>query len=122
MTAINDITGDLLKSKKPTDSYRDGWDRIFGKKTEAPQVLPEAPQLPSALPAPSFESCICTQCGKWKGAHAIGPGQSTDSLCFCPRFVNGQWEGRPVSDFAADRPGDFAELQQAMKDGTGIWG
>lgn len=120
MTAINDVTGDLLKSKKATDSYRDGWDRIFGKKTETPQVLP-VPQLPPALPAPHHESGLCEKCGKWKGAHAILPGQPTDSLCFCPRFVNGQWEGRPVTDLMADRPDAFAELQQAIKDGKGIW-
>ena len=32
MTAKNDITGDALVSKTPTDAYRDGWDAIFGKK------------------------------------------------------------------------------------------
>ena len=32
MTSKNDVTGDPLISKSPTDSYRDGWDRIFGKK------------------------------------------------------------------------------------------
>ena len=31
-TAHNDITGDALISKTPSDSYRDGWDRIFGIK------------------------------------------------------------------------------------------
>lgn len=30
----NDITGDELKSKTPTEKYRDGWDRIFGQKKE----------------------------------------------------------------------------------------
>ena len=34
MTAKNDITGDPLVSKSPTESYRDGWDRIFGKKNK----------------------------------------------------------------------------------------
>ena len=32
MATRNDVTGDPLISKSPTDSYRDGWDRIFGKK------------------------------------------------------------------------------------------
>jgi hypothetical protein len=32
MATRNDVTGDQLISKSPTDSYRDGWDRIFGKK------------------------------------------------------------------------------------------
>ena len=31
MTSKNDITGDSIASKKSTDDYRDGWDRIFGQ-------------------------------------------------------------------------------------------
>lgn len=34
MATKNDITGDPLITKSSTDSYRDGWDRIFGKKKE----------------------------------------------------------------------------------------
>ena len=37
MIARNDITGDALKTKGANDDYRAGWDRIFGKKEEAPQ-------------------------------------------------------------------------------------
>ena len=29
--ATNDITGDALRTKATSDSYRDGFDRIFGK-------------------------------------------------------------------------------------------
>lgn len=36
MTSTNDITGDKLITKSSTDSYRDGWDRIFGKKPSLP--------------------------------------------------------------------------------------
>lgn len=32
MSATNDVTGDALVTKKTNDAYRDGWDRIFGKK------------------------------------------------------------------------------------------
>lgn len=32
MATRNDITGDSLTTKSATDSYRNGWDRIFGKK------------------------------------------------------------------------------------------
>jgi hypothetical protein len=40
----NDITGDALVSKSATESYRDGWDRIFGKKpTPAPVTVLAAP-------------------------------------------------------------------------------
>jgi len=28
----NPITGDLLKTKAPTEEYKDGWERIFGNK------------------------------------------------------------------------------------------
>jgi len=31
MTSKNDITGDELKTKQPTNAYREGWDRIFRK-------------------------------------------------------------------------------------------
>ena len=34
MTSRNDITGDELKSKTNNDKYRDGWERIFGKKDQ----------------------------------------------------------------------------------------
>lgn len=29
MTSRNDITGDAIASKQPTDAYRSGWDAIF---------------------------------------------------------------------------------------------
>lgn len=32
MATRNDITGDELKSKTNSDSYRDNYDRIFGNK------------------------------------------------------------------------------------------
>lgn len=31
-TAKNDVTKALLISKAPSEDYRKGWDRIFGKK------------------------------------------------------------------------------------------
>ena len=33
-TAKNDITGDSIATKSSSDAYRDGWERIFGKKKE----------------------------------------------------------------------------------------
>jgi hypothetical protein len=107
MPTTNDITGDSLVSKKSNENYRDGWDRIFGKKA------PEA-----KLPTKGPDENVCADCGKWKGAHAILPGQPTDSLCFCPRLVNGQWEGRPISDFKADQPEAFKEILKGIEDGT----
>jgi hypothetical protein len=34
MTTRNDITGDELRSKTPTDKYRDNYDKIFGNKDQ----------------------------------------------------------------------------------------
>lgn len=31
-TAINEHTGKAIKTKSPSDSYRENWDRIFGKR------------------------------------------------------------------------------------------
>lgn len=39
MTARNDITGDALITKSSTDAYREGYDRIFGKKKQATIVI-----------------------------------------------------------------------------------
>ena len=43
MTAINEHTGDKLKTKEATEAYRNNWDAIFGKKVEeeAEQELPQ---------------------------------------------------------------------------------
>jgi hypothetical protein len=35
MATTNDITGDAIQTKNVSDNYRDGWDRIFGKKKNA---------------------------------------------------------------------------------------
>jgi hypothetical protein len=34
MTTRNDITGDELRSKTPTEKYRDNYDKIFGNKDQ----------------------------------------------------------------------------------------
>ena len=34
MTAKNDVTGDLIKTKGSSEQYRDNWEKIFGKKKE----------------------------------------------------------------------------------------
>jgi hypothetical protein len=41
MSSRNDITGDKQATKSATDAYRDGWDRIFGKKN-VPKKKPDA--------------------------------------------------------------------------------
>lgn len=40
MTSRNDITGDAIQTGTSSDAYRDGWDRIFGKKDQ-PKVAEE---------------------------------------------------------------------------------
>ena len=49
MTARNDITGDAIASRAPSDSYRDRWDAIFGRRgtpavREAQQLLTDLAQ------------------------------------------------------------------------------
>ena len=34
MTAKNDVTGDLLRTKAGNKKYADNWDRIFNKKKD----------------------------------------------------------------------------------------
>lgn len=36
MAARNDITGDSIATKNPSEEYRNGWDRIFGKSHVTP--------------------------------------------------------------------------------------
>jgi len=35
MSANNDITGDIIRTKPSSINYRDGWERIFRKKKQA---------------------------------------------------------------------------------------
>ncbi len=51
MTARNDITGDAIQTKGPSDAYRDGWERIFGKKQPAPsqQAKPTTEEVEASL-------------------------------------------------------------------------
>jgi len=44
-TARNPITGAWLQTKPATDSYRDGYDAIFGKKPELMPVAKPWPEL-----------------------------------------------------------------------------
>jgi len=41
MTSKNDITGDEIKTKSSTENFREGWDRIFGKKHKEEVALSE---------------------------------------------------------------------------------
>lgn len=37
-TAKNDITGDTIASKTTNDAFREGYDRIFGKKEQSEEL------------------------------------------------------------------------------------
>ena len=50
MTSRNDITGDAIKTKGASGAYRDGWDRIFGRKPEPVEVKPEPVEVKKAAP------------------------------------------------------------------------
>ena len=58
MVAINEITGDSIMTKTASSSYRDNYDRIFGKKRspETLQVTDEnAEQTDEQTEAPSVQ-------------------------------------------------------------------
>lgn len=67
MRTKNEITGDALVTKPASDAYRDGWDRIFGKKKEV-----EAEVVPEFIPE-------VTKPNKPKKAAPKGLHVSTDS-------------------------------------------
>lgn len=54
MASINEITGDMMVSKAPTDIYRSNYDSIFGAKA-----------------APSYEFC---NGGEWVDCEYAGKG------------------------------------------------
>lgn len=48
MTARNDVTGDLIKSRPLNNAFSDNWDAIFGKKkTEEVVQEIEVPEVAS---------------------------------------------------------------------------
>lgn len=59
MVAKNDITGDSIMTKTVSSSYRDNYDRIFGKKSSPQQVevtTENAEQTDEQTEAPSAQS------------------------------------------------------------------
>lgn len=39
MVARNDITGDAIQTRQPSENYANNYDRIFGKKVEEKSVM-----------------------------------------------------------------------------------
>lgn len=58
MTAKNPITGDDLISRAPTEEYKAGWERIFGR--EKPPVVP--PIEPDTRRRCHCDSTVCEAC------------------------------------------------------------
>ena len=56
--STNDVTGDKLITKQSTDAYRDGWDRIFGKKPQPPVANP--PDEPADEPTCNEDPGVTT--------------------------------------------------------------
>lgn len=40
----------MIRSKPPSDTYRDGWDRIFGEKRTSPDAIVHIPTASDARP------------------------------------------------------------------------
>lgn len=57
MATKNDITGDSIASRATTDSYRDGHDRIFGKKKEEKKLRCDDCRAVGALHCSDPEHC-----------------------------------------------------------------
>lgn len=75
MTARNDITGDTLVTKGTTDSYRDGWDRIFGKK----KLNPGDSNLPPAGDStPTLQGAVEGLQSEVLGSTELPPSQTED--------------------------------------------
>jgi len=53
MTSRNDITGDAIRTDSSTEVYREGWDRIFGKK---PAII--HPTIAEQTPTPLSDVTI----------------------------------------------------------------
>ena len=51
-TAKNDITGDSIVTKNPSDAYRSGWDRIFGNKAKEVPVEKKVEKLSTKIDNP----------------------------------------------------------------------
>lgn len=42
--ATNDVTGDEIRTRAPSDKFRENWDAIFGKRGEKEQSEDKEPE------------------------------------------------------------------------------
>ena len=64
MTSKNDITGDSLVSKSSTASYRDNFDRIFGKREVEEEDEPTCPRCTGPMYTQAHWHYVqCDDCG-----------------------------------------------------------
>jgi len=57
-TAKNDITGDLIKSRSATEAYREGWERIFGRRESPAPTEEAAPAAPLSVAEQGAEPTV----------------------------------------------------------------
>jgi hypothetical protein len=57
-TAKNDITGDLIKSRSATEAYREGWERIFGRRESPAPAEQAATATPPSAPEQGAEPAV----------------------------------------------------------------
>jgi hypothetical protein len=62
MSTKNDITGDSLVSKASTESYRNNFDNIFGKKKEQPMIDDDNENIEEHDEDQEYDD-TCTWCG-----------------------------------------------------------
>lgn len=94
MTAVNDITGDKIITKKNSDSFRDGWDRIFKgpkidtaktptlkEKVEVYEQLLHDIQLHAevTMDSVSVRLLIAKICN-WSYTHRAGNGENSEAV------------------------------------------
>ena len=83
MTTKNDVTGDSLITKAPTDAYRANWDNIFNKKQELKEevhvdILGELTELSQDLGLYEDKSKErCFECTASEGRHKMDCGSKS---------------------------------------------
>ena len=61
MVAKNEITGDSIMTKAVSSTYRDNYDRIFGKKNvQKPEAVGEGEDVSMSELRESRRDCVCS--------------------------------------------------------------
>lgn len=98
MATTNNITGDSLITKAPTDAYRDGWDAIFKKKHELRKeihvdILGELTELSQDLGLYEDKSKErCFECTASEGRHKMDCGSKSVFDAYILLRDTGKWK------------------------------